>query len=124
VQPPFRVDKLRRLNAVNNVVGPSFDWTFLAAVHAFEPNLPLGPLGSGTFTASTLARDMNSGATIVAWELLRGRARSVPQLGRADGAVHGVRRSDRSLRVSGQRPRATLRGPWSECAFDARLCCD
>ncbi len=62
------VNELRRLNAVTNVLVQSFDWAFLAAVHALEPNLRLGALGSGTFTASTLTSITNSGATIVAWE--------------------------------------------------------
>lgn len=62
------VDELRRLNAVTNVVVQSFDWNFLAAVHALEPAVRLGALGSGALTAGTLTTISNSGARIVAWE--------------------------------------------------------
>lgn len=62
------VDELRRLNAVTNVILQSFDWNFLAAVHAFEPAVRLGALGSGTFTTAILTNIINSGATMVAWE--------------------------------------------------------
>lgn len=62
------VDELRRLNAVTNVILQSFDWNFLAAVHALEPAVRLGALGSGTFTTAILTNIINSGATIVAWE--------------------------------------------------------
>lgn len=62
------VDELRRLNAVTNVILQSFDWNFLAAVHALEPAVRLGALGSGTFTSATLTNITNSGATMVAWE--------------------------------------------------------
>lgn len=62
------VAELRRLNVVTNVVLQSFDWTFLTAVHALEPNLRLGALGSGALTAATLTSILNTGARVVAWE--------------------------------------------------------
>ncbi|HWI57609.1 MAG TPA: glycerophosphodiester phosphodiesterase family protein, partial [Bacillota bacterium] len=62
------VAELRRLNAVTNVIVQSFDWNFLTAVHALEPNLRLGALGSGKLTAATLTSIRNAGATLVAWE--------------------------------------------------------
>jgi hypothetical protein len=62
------VNELRRLGVTTNVVLQSFDWNFLAAVHALDPDLRLGALGSGTLTAATLASLTNSGARIVAWE--------------------------------------------------------
>lgn len=62
------VDELRRLGAVTNVILQSFDWNFLAAVHALEPAIRLGALGSGALSAATLNTISNSGARIVAWE--------------------------------------------------------
>jgi glycerophosphoryl diester phosphodiesterase len=62
------VAELRRLNVVTNVVLQSFDWTFLTAVHALEPNITLCTLGSGTLTAATLTSIINTGARTVAWE--------------------------------------------------------
>ncbi len=62
------VDELRRLGAVSKVVVQAFDWPFLAAVRALEPDIRLGALGSGTLTATTLTNIINSGANMVAWE--------------------------------------------------------
>lgn len=62
------VAELRRIGAVTNVVLQSFDWNFLAAVHALEPSVRLGALGSGALTPASLATILNSGATLVAWE--------------------------------------------------------
>ena len=45
------VAELQRLGVVTNVVLQSFDWAFLTAVHALEPNLRLCALGSGTLSA-------------------------------------------------------------------------
>ncbi len=66
--PADYVNELRRLAVVDDVVVQSFDWDFLAAVHALEPGLRLGALGSGALTGAKLASIANSGATIVAWE--------------------------------------------------------
>lgn len=66
--PATYVNELRRLAVVDDVVVQSFDWDFLAAVHALEPGLRLGALGSGALTGAKLASIANSGATIVAWE--------------------------------------------------------
>jgi len=53
---------------VTNVVLQSFDWAFLTAVHALEPNIRLCALGSGALSAATLASIINTGARTVAWE--------------------------------------------------------
>ncbi len=62
------VSELRRLNVVSDVVLQSFDWNFLAAVHALEPAVRLCALGSGTLDAAILTTITNTGARIVAWE--------------------------------------------------------
>ena len=62
------VNELQRLNVVTNVVVQSFDWNFLAAVHALEPGIRLCALGSGTLNATTLTTITNTGARTVAWE--------------------------------------------------------
>lgn len=62
------VAELRRLGVVTNVILQSFDWNFLAAVHALEPAIRLGALGSGALSTATLNTISNSGARIVAWE--------------------------------------------------------
>ena len=62
------VAELRRLNVVTNVVLQSFDWAFLTAVHALEPNLRLCALGSGTLSSTSLTNIINAGARTVAWE--------------------------------------------------------
>jgi len=61
------VAELRRLNALTNVVVQSFDWNFLANVHALEPSIPLCGLGSGTLTTASLTTITNAGARTVAW---------------------------------------------------------
>lgn len=62
------VEELRRLGVVTNVILQSFDWAFLGAVHALEPGIQLGALGSGALTTATLNSIMACGASIVAWE--------------------------------------------------------
>jgi glycerophosphoryl diester phosphodiesterase len=62
------VAELQRLGAVTNVILQSFDWTFLTAVHALEPNVRLCTLGSGTLSAATLTNILNTGARALAWE--------------------------------------------------------
>lgn len=62
------VSALQQLGATTNVVLQSFDWNFLAAVHALDPTIPLCALGSGTFTMTSLTSITNTGARIVAWE--------------------------------------------------------
>jgi len=62
------VEELRRLGAMDEVIVQSFDWNFLAAVHALEPGLRLGALGSGTLNAANLNTIIQAGAGIVAWE--------------------------------------------------------
>lgn len=62
------VDELRRLGAVEKVVVQAFDWEFLKSMHALEPAVRLGALGSGALTAAQLSDIAASGATMVAWE--------------------------------------------------------
>ena len=62
------VAELQRLNVVTNVVLQSFDWNFLAAVHALDPAIPLCALGSGTLNSAVLSSVTNAGARTVAWE--------------------------------------------------------
>ncbi|HEX5219135.1 MAG TPA: glycerophosphodiester phosphodiesterase family protein [Verrucomicrobiae bacterium] len=66
--PAAYVDEFRRLGVVTNIVLQSFDWNFLAGVHALEPALRLCALGSGTLNSNVLATITNSGARTVAWE--------------------------------------------------------
>ena len=62
------VSELQRLGAITNIVLQSFDWNFLAAVHAIEPNIKLCALGSGALDAASLTTITNTGARTVAWE--------------------------------------------------------
>ncbi len=62
------VAEFRRLNVVTNIIFQSFDWNFLAAVHALEPELRLCALGSGTLTSAKLTTMINAGAQMVSWE--------------------------------------------------------
>lgn len=62
------VAEFRRLNVVTNIIFQSFDWNFLAAVHALEPNLRLCALGNGTLTSAKLTSMINAGAEMVSWE--------------------------------------------------------
>jgi hypothetical protein len=62
------VNELQRLGALTNVVLQSFDWNFLAAVHALEPGIPVCALGSGTLDTAILTTITNTGARTVAWE--------------------------------------------------------
>lgn len=61
------VTEFHRLNVVTNIVFQSFDWNFLAQVHALEPNLRLCALGSGPLTTAHLSSITNAGARIVSW---------------------------------------------------------
>ena len=61
------VTEFHRLDVVTNIIFQSFDWNFLAQVHALEPNLRLCALGSGTLTAASLISITNAGARIISW---------------------------------------------------------
>lgn len=61
------VAEFQRLNVVTNIIFQSFDWNFLAQVHALEPNLKLCALGSGTMTTASLISITNAGARLVSW---------------------------------------------------------
>jgi len=62
------VSELQRLGVVTNIVLQSFDWNFLAAVHALEPKISLCALGSGPLDATLLNTITNAGARTIAWE--------------------------------------------------------
>jgi len=62
------VTELRRLGVLTNVIVQSFDWDFLAAMHALEPLIPLCGLGSGALDVADLDRIEAAGARTVAWE--------------------------------------------------------
>jgi glycerophosphoryl diester phosphodiesterase len=62
------VNELSRLGFTTNVVIQSFDWNFLAQVHALEPRIRLCALGSGTLNTSVITTITNAGARILAWE--------------------------------------------------------
>jgi glycerophosphoryl diester phosphodiesterase len=62
------VAEFQRLNVVTNIIFQSFDWNFLAAVHALEPNLRLCALGSGAVSAAALTNLTNTtGARMISW---------------------------------------------------------
>ncbi|MCA9260556.1 MAG: glycerophosphodiester phosphodiesterase, partial [Planctomycetales bacterium] len=46
----------------------SFDWTFLTALDAYDPNYRLGALGSGGVTPVTVAAAQAAGADFLDWE--------------------------------------------------------
>lgn len=62
------VQELRRLDAVDRVLVQAFDWPWLEAVHAAEPRLLLGALGSKALTAPQLAAAQRTGARLVHWD--------------------------------------------------------
>ena len=62
------VNEFERIGTITNIVVQSFDWNFLAGVHALNPSIPLCALGSGALNVPTLMTITNSGATTVAWE--------------------------------------------------------
>lgn len=62
------VAELARLGFTTNVILQSFDWNFLAGVHALDPRIRLCALGSGTLDSSTLNTVINAGVEAVAWE--------------------------------------------------------
>ena len=62
------VDQLRALGVERDVMVQSFTWSLLAQIHALDPGIRLGALGSGTLTAASIAQMQAAGASIVAWE--------------------------------------------------------
>ncbi|MCX7721794.1 MAG: glycerophosphodiester phosphodiesterase family protein [Verrucomicrobiae bacterium] len=65
---PKFVETFRRLGAVTNILLQSFDWAFLAEVHALEPRIRLSALGNEDLTEAKLREIIKTGARIVAWE--------------------------------------------------------
>jgi len=65
--PKSLAAELRRLDVVDRVLVQAFDWEFLGAVHAAEPRLLIGALGSGEFTAERHRELSRTGAKIVHW---------------------------------------------------------
>ncbi|MBT3191195.1 MAG: hypothetical protein HN341_01440 [Verrucomicrobia bacterium] len=61
------VSALQNLGVATNVVVISFDWDFLADVHALDPSIPLGALGSGALTSSKVTTILATGANAVSW---------------------------------------------------------
>lgn len=61
------VSELQQLGVQQQVVIQSFDWNFLAQVHALDPTIRLGALGSGTLGASQIQQVRNAGASFIAW---------------------------------------------------------
>lgn len=66
--PAQYIAEFQRLDVMTNIVLQSFDWNFLAGVHALAPNIRLCALGSGVLDAATLTTITNAGARTVAWE--------------------------------------------------------
>jgi len=61
------VTALQDLGVTSNVVVQSFDWNFLADVHALDASIPLAALGSGALSSSKVAEILATGAKTVAW---------------------------------------------------------
>ncbi|MBL7077297.1 MAG: hypothetical protein ISS31_07485 [Kiritimatiellae bacterium] len=62
------VTALQALGVASEVMVISFDWSFLADVHALDPSIPLGALGSGTLDAGTVTTILATGADTVSWK--------------------------------------------------------
>ncbi len=62
------VAELRRLDAVDDVIVPSFDWDWREAVHRAEPELLLAALGDEQPTRARLDGCRRTGARIVHWD--------------------------------------------------------
>lgn len=58
---------LRRKQWLDRVVVQSFDWSFLAALHALEPSIVLGALGSKELTDDRLEQVRATGAAVIGW---------------------------------------------------------
>jgi glycerophosphoryl diester phosphodiesterase len=61
------VSELQALGVTSNVVLKAFDWNFVGDVHALDPDIELGALGSGTLSQSQLDTILSKGAHIVSW---------------------------------------------------------
>ena len=80
--PAPLVALLRRLELVDDVLVQSFDWDWLAAVHALEPRLTIGALGEKAVPEDLLARLAPTGASVVHWDHARLRLEDVETLHR------------------------------------------
>lgn len=65
--PDALVELLRDKRMVEQVLVQSFDWDFLERVHALEPKLSIGALGSGAVTEERLRDLGRTGAGFVHW---------------------------------------------------------
>jgi len=63
------VDLLRRRHQVRSVLLQSFDWDWLAEVHALEPAITLGVLGEDPITEATYDAIEATGAMLVHWDI-------------------------------------------------------
>jgi|GEM_PF-474197 len=61
------VAELQRLGVANRVYVISFSWSFLSQVHALDPTIRLGALGSGTLDEGTIAQILATGADLISW---------------------------------------------------------
>ena len=66
--PESVLEPVRRLQRVQKDVVQSFDWEWLQAVHALEPTLVLGALGSGVLDEAALDAIARTGARFVHWK--------------------------------------------------------
>ncbi len=66
------VAAIQALGVASNVVVISFDWTFLAGVHALDPSIPLAALGSdsrnGDLNSTIVTNILATGADTVMWD--------------------------------------------------------
>jgi glycerophosphoryl diester phosphodiesterase len=65
--PATLVALLREHGRLEDVLVQSFDWDWLASVHALEPRLTIGALGSRRLGAARLAALPRTGASFVHW---------------------------------------------------------
>jgi len=96
--PESVLEPVRRLERVHLDVVQSFDWQWLRAVHAQEPSLVLGALGSGVLDQATLDAIAQTGARFVHWKHTDLRPEDVPKV-HARGWSIGVYTVDDPVRI-------------------------
>ena len=65
--PEEYVNALQAMGISNQVVVQSFDWTFLDGVHALDPDIPLGALGTGILTETVVSNLHARGVSVLGW---------------------------------------------------------